>query len=141
MKQNEEIEQKKWEDSKRLRSKSQQSVVAQNADKKSAVISKLEEEDLQQLQGGGQSVLGENSMDAKTLRLAEELLEEINEFIENLWRGQQEAASADAQDDARSLAQSSMNPKDQAPRPLYKFDKDFSVELQHYLDELTWVTS
>lgn len=70
-----------------------------------------------------QVLIQKNSMDVKTIRLAEELLTEINEFIENLWQGQRdesEGGQAQGENQGGSLKQK-------------KFDKDFRVELQHYL--------
>lgn len=41
-------------------------------------------------------------MDVKVLKLAAELLDEINQFIENLWLAQREPSSAEGQNDTRS---------------------------------------
>ena len=43
-------------------------------------------------------------MAAKTLRLAEELLDEINEFIENLWIGQADASKAEGQTEGQGAS-------------------------------------
>ena len=90
MKQNEEIEQKKIEDSKRLRSNkssaaSSLAMSQSQFDKRGgSIISKLEEDDDQKdLQT--QLAIGENCIDLKVLKLSSELLDEINQFIESLW--------------------------------------------------------
>lgn len=109
MKQNEEIEQKKVEDQRRLKSNKQaaasSSLAASQMDnlkRSSAVISKLEEDD-ESRELASQLAVGENSMDVKILKLAAELLDEINQFIENLWLAQREPASSEgAQNDTRS---------------------------------------
>jgi hypothetical protein len=111
MKQNEEIEQKKVEDQRRLKSNKQavaasSSLAASQVDimkKSTAVISKLEEDEESRELAGHLAIGENNSMDVKILKLAAELLEEINQFIESLWLAQREpAASEGTQNDTRS---------------------------------------
>jgi len=53
--------------------------------------------------------------------MAEDFLASVNEFIEKLKKAQAPASAFEQQ------------------TPVYKFDKDFSIELEHYLREVEWV--
>lgn len=106
-KQNEEIEQKKMEDSKRQKGNRQQQNLAasqslnasQAQDKKES--NQINSGKVKDEESGSQNqlLIGESSMSTKILKLAEELLDEINEFIENLWIGQSDTQKGDAQTD------------------------------------------
>ena len=79
----------------------------------------------------------ENSILLKPLTMAENFLEEVAEFIEKLVTGQQ-GMNEDSKDGA-DAGKSGSGQSQQSPRIIYKFDKDFSVELQYFLQESHFV--
>ena len=70
-----------------------------------------------------------NSIDLRPIEQAEQFLKDVNGFLDKLWQAQnQEGGGA-------------INDLDQNKEPIYKSNKDFSVELQHYVHECEWLTS
>jgi len=72
-----------------------------------------------------------HSIDLGPIEQAEAFLEDINAFIDKLWQAQNQ----EGQRPGAAGAQESQ--KD----PVYKSNKDFSVELEHYVHECEWLSS